>query len=386
MQDITRRHPLRGQTLLSEVRQGLVDMEAMFALLETPSRVRDGPDARLLQLPSPLSANVVPTVAVDTTCASAAHDDSSRPCEVQMSVRDTSPLHVQGAGTSPAIEFRNVSFSYAPGRRILDSVSFRVPVGTTCAVVGPSGCGKSTLIRLLFRFFDVDRSVDDNSNVAPGGSGVFVYGQDVRTLTLSSLRGAIGVVPQDPVLFNDTLRANIRYGRLDASDAEVEAAATAASLGPAIAGFPSGYDTLVGERGLKLSGGEKQRVAIARLLLKSPIIAAFDEATSALDTGTEAAILAALGSGGSGSVRHPSSSNGSPPVPRTTLVIAHRLSTVRNADNIVVLAVGGKVAEEGTHEELVGRPGGLYARMWSAQARAAKSLPPPMAQPLHGPP
>jgi ABC-type multidrug transport system fused ATPase/permease subunit len=358
-----------------EVRQGLVDMEAMFGLLETAPRIRDAPEgAAPLALPPALiaaaEARAEGTAAAATGAAVSSHGIGTPAAPLFVPLETTAPL-------PPAIEFRDVRFSYVPGRRILDGVSFSVPAGTTTAVVGPSGCGKSTLIRLLFRFFDVDAEASAEGSSSGGSGGGRVFGQDVRHVTLGSLRAAVGVVPQDPVLFNDSLRFNIRYGRLSASDEEVEAAAAAAALAPSVAGFPAGYDTLVGERGLKLSGGEKQRVAIARVLLKAAPIVAFDEATSALDTGTEAAVLsslrASLGSGaaaGSPPPTDPAVPSLPPPLGRTALVIAHRLSTVRGADNIVVLD-RGRVVEAGSHEQLLAARG-LYARMWDAQARAAE--------------
>ena len=245
------------------------------------------------------------------------------------------------AVTRGHIAFDAVSFAYDPRRPILGELSFDVMPGQTVAIVGPSGAGKSTLARLLFRFYDVS------------GGAIRIDGQDVRDVTQSSLRQAIGVVPQDTVLFNDTLRYNIAYGRPGASDAEIEAAAHAARLHDLILALPDGYESMVGERGLKLSGGEKQRVAIARVILKRPYILVFDEATSALDTHTEREIQASLSELAA---------------ERTTLVIAHRLSTIVEADEILVLA-GGRVAERGRHEALLARDG-LYAAMWRRQRRA----------------
>lgn len=242
------------------------------------------------------------------------------------------------------IEFRDVSFGYSPERTILKNLSFTAMPGQTVAFVGPTGAGKSTVIRLLFRFYDVQRGE------------ILIDGQNVKRLTQSSVRGQIGVVPQDTVLFNDTIRYNIRYARPDASDHEVEAAATHADMHEKILGFPDGYDTKVGERGLKLSGGEKQRVAIARTLLKAPRIVLLDEATSALDTRTERNIQNAL----SAVCRD-----------RTTIVVAHRLSTVTNADCIHVLKEG-EVVERGTHDELLA-VGGEYAAMWHQQSTAGNN-------------
>ncbi|MBV8888755.1 MAG: ABC transporter ATP-binding protein/permease [Alphaproteobacteria bacterium] len=240
-----------------------------------------------------------------------------------------------------AVAFRHVDFRYDPRRRILENVDFRVAPGATIAIVGPSGAGKSTIARLLFRFFDVD------------AGAIEIDGQDIRGVTQDSLRRAIGVVPQDTVLFNDTILYNIAYGRPGASRAEIEQAARLARIHDFIAALPDGYQTMVGERGLKLSGGEKQRVAIARVILKAPEILVFDEATSALDTKTEREIQASLAEVAAG---------------RTTIVIAHRLSTVVDADEILVLEAG-HIVERGRHRELLLRAG-AYAAMWSRQQEA----------------
>jgi len=239
------------------------------------------------------------------------------------------------------IVFDHVNFSYDKERPILRDLSFRVPSGKTVAIVGPSGAGKSTISRLLFRFYDV------------ASGRILVDGQDIAGLTQKTLRAAIGMVPQDTVLFNDTVRYNIRYGRPDASDAEVEDAARLAQVHSFVMTLPKTYETMVGERGLKLSGGEKQRVSIARTILKSPPILILDEATSALDSMTEREIQLAL---------QQVSRN------RTTLVIAHRLTTVVDADEIIVLD-HGTIAERGTHDELLSKRG-LYASMWNRQREA----------------
>jgi ATP-binding cassette subfamily B protein len=239
------------------------------------------------------------------------------------------------------IVFDRVSFRYDPRRPILEEVSFRVPPGGTLAIVGPSGSGKSTIARLLFRFYDVDEGA------------IRIDGEDIRDVTQTSLRRAIGVVPQDTVLFNDTVFYNIAYGRPGAAREEVEAAARLARIHDFVAHLPDGYRSMVGERGLKLSGGEKQRVAIARVILKGPRILVFDEATSALDTKTERLIQASLDEVAAA---------------RTTLMIAHRLSTVVGADEILVLE-HGRVVERGNHASLLAR-GGVYAQMWARQQEA----------------
>ncbi|MBO1038800.1 ABCB family ABC transporter ATP-binding protein/permease [Brucella pituitosa] len=276
-----------------EIRQGLTDIEQMFDLLDVQQEVQDKPDAR--------------------------------------------PLNVDKA----AIRFDDVHFAYDSNRPILKGISFEVPAGKTVAIVGPSGAGKSTISRLLFRFYDVQ------------SGSVTIDGQDVRDVTQESLRKVIGMVPQDTVLFNDTIAYNIRYGRTDATDEEVEKAAEMAQISGFIKHLPDGYQAMVGERGLKLSGGEKQRVAIARTILKAPPILILDEATSALDTATEQEIQSALDIVSRG---------------RTTLVIAHRLSTVIGADEIIVLK-DGLIAERGTHRALL-KQDGLYASMWNRQREA----------------
>jgi ABC-type transport system involved in Fe-S cluster assembly fused permease/ATPase subunit len=246
--------------------------------------------------------------------------------------------------TSGSVRFEDVRFSYDPERPILKGLSFEVPAGKTVAIVGPSGAGKSTISRLLFRLYDIS------------GGKILIDGQDIRNVTQSSLRASIGMVPQDTVLFNDSIRYNIRYGRWDASDAEVEQAAQLAQIDDFIRMSPKGYETQVGERGLKLSGGEKQRVAIARTILKGPPILVLDEATSALDSHTEQEIQDAL---------ERVSRN------RTSLVIAHRLSTIVGADEIIVLDQG-RIAERGTHSQLLAT-GGLYASMWNRQREAQEA-------------
>jgi ATP-binding cassette subfamily B protein len=276
-----------------EIKQAVIDIEKMFNVLSRDPEIKDAPDA--------------------------------------------SPLVVTAGG----VRFEDVRFAYEAERPILDGLTFEVPAGKTVAIVGPSGAGKSTISRLLFRLYDVS------------GGRILVDGQDIRMVTQDSLRAAIGMVPQDTVLFNDTIRYNIRYGRWDASDADIEEAARLAQIDSLIRMAPKGYETQVGERGLKLSGGEKQRVAIARTVLKAPPILVLDEATSALDSHTEHEIQGALDR---------VSRN------RTSLVIAHRLSTIVAADEIIVLDQG-RIVERGTHAQLLAS-GGLYASMWNRQREA----------------
>jgi len=280
--------------LYREIKQSLTDLDRMFTLLEKEREVADAPHAQTLQLSGP-----------------------------------------------PTVKFESVVFAYETDRPILHGISFEIPAGKTVAVVGPSGSGKSTLARLLFRFYDV------------GAGAITLDGQDIRRVTQSSVRRAMGIVPQDTVLFNDTVRYNIAYGRTDATEDEVIQAARAAHIHDFIAATPKGYDTMVGERGLKLSGGEKQRVAIARTLLKNPPMVIFDEATSALDSANERAIQAELQSAAQN---------------KTTLVIAHRLSTVVDAHEILVMEAGC-IVERGAHAALLAL-NGRYAQMWALQQQS----------------
>ncbi|WP_342358396.1 ABC transporter ATP-binding protein/permease [Terrarubrum flagellatum] len=283
-------------TLYREIKQASLDIEEMFTLLARGPEIQDKPGAPDLKV------------------------------------------------SEAAVRFENVHFAYVPERPILKGVSFEVPSGKTIAIVGPSGAGKSTISRLLFRFYE------------PQGGRITIDGQDIREVTQVSLRSAIGMVPQDTVLFNDSIRYNVRYGRWDATDAEVEEAARLAQIDGFIRSLPEGYETSVGERGLKLSGGEKQRVAIARTILKGPPILVLDEATSALDTFTEREIQTALDRVSKG---------------RTTVVIAHRLSTVINADEIIVLDQG-VIVERGSHAQLLALDG-AYAALWNRQRQVAEA-------------
>ncbi|MES2938796.1 MAG: ABC transporter ATP-binding protein/permease [Pseudomonadota bacterium] len=296
--------------LYREIKQSLTDLDKMFVLMEREREIADKPNAPDLVFP-PLP-----------------------------------PGEGRGEGLDATVRFEHVNFAYEPARQILHDVSFEIPAGKTVAVVGPSGSGKSTLARLLYRFYDV--GIPGKPTVPPGR--ITIAGQDLREVTQSSVRQAIGIVPQDTVLFNDTVEYNIAYGRPGSGRAEVEEAARAARIHGFIESTPKGYQTMVGERGLKLSGGEKQRVAIARTLLKNPPILIFDEATSALDSANERAIQAEL----KGVAQH-----------KTTLVIAHRLSTVVDAHEILVMDVG-RVIERGTHQQLLAK-GGRYADMWALQ-------------------
>ena len=281
-----------------EIKQSLTDLDKMFTLMDREREVADAPGAQPLVL-----------VLGDTQ-----------------------------ASLAPTVRFEDVHFAYDPARPILQGIDFEIPAGKTVAVVGPSGSGKSTLARLLFRFYDIQQGQ------------ITIAGQEIRSVTQASVRQAIGIVPQDTVLFNDTVQYNIAYGRPGASRAEVEDAARAARIHDFIASTPKGYETTVGERGLKLSGGEKQRVAIARTLLKNPPILIFDEATSALDSANERAIQSELQS-----VAHN----------KTALVIAHRLSTVVDAHEILVMEAG-RIIERGTHSQLLAL-GTRYASMWALQ-------------------
>ena len=351
-----------------EIRHALADMEKMFSLLHEHREIADAPDAQALSVgkaevrprhgaAEPTGAGVAASHLLPQSAGYASNVSEVRPRHgaaeptgvgansfaLTGDGRMNSPLH---ASNVSEVRFEQVCFGYAPDRQILFDVSFAIPEGHTVAVVGSSGAGKSTLSRLLFRFYDVQQG------------NILVNGQDIRSVTQSSLRAAIGIVPQDTVLFNDTIYYNIAYGRPDATREEIVAAAQAAHIHQFIESLPLGYKSMVGERGLKLSGGEKQRVAIARAILKNPAILIFDEATSALDSKAEKAIQAEL---------RTIAQN------RTTLVIAHRLSTVVDADQILVMDKG-RIVERGSHRELL-TMNKLYAQMWNLQKQEEQSLP-----------
>ncbi len=300
--------------LYREIKQSLTDLEKMFTLMEREREIADVPGALPLAL------------------------DEVRHCGPGGCHCGSDPQSMSRGQGNASVTFKNVSFAYDPARPILHDISFEIPAGKTVAVVGPSGSGKSTLARLMFRFYDVQQGQ------------ILIAGQDIKQVTQASVRHAIGIVPQDTVLFNDTVEYNIAYGQPGASRAQVEEAARAAHIHSFISATPKGYDTMVGERGLKLSGGEKQRVAIARTLLKNPPVLIFDEATSALDSANERAIQAELQSVAQN---------------KTTLVIAHRLSTVVDAHEILVMEAG-RIIERGSHAELLAA-GGRYAEMWALQ-------------------
>ena len=308
-----------------EIKQSLTDLDKMFTLLEREREIADEVGAQNLQITQNEDGN---TNLANVFIASTATDN----------IANLDAKSIQPTAFSPEISFQNVHFAYEPSRPILHGISFAVPAGKTVAVVGPSGAGKSTLARLLFRFYDVQSGT------------IAIAGQDIKTVTQASVRLAIGIVPQDTVLFNDTVAYNIAYGRPGATQSQVEEAARSARIHDFIAATPLGYKTMVGERGLKLSGGEKQRVAIARTLLKNPPILIFDEATSALDSANERAIQAELQSVAKN---------------KTTLVIAHRLSTVVDAHEILVMDAG-HIVERGNHAQLLAL-NGVYAQMWALQ-------------------
>ena len=314
-----------------EIKQSLTDLDKMFTLMEKEREVADAPNAMALQLSAKtteIAQNALKTTNLEVKTAVAgvfiAYAAINKVASNDME--------------SPEISFQNVHFAYEASRPILHGISFTVPAGKTVAVVGPSGAGKSTLARLLYRFYDIQQG------------SITIAGQNIKAVTQASVRQAIGIVPQDTVLFNDTVAYNIAYGRPGASQDEVVAAAKSARIHDFIHKTPKGYETMVGERGLKLSGGEKQRVAIARTLLKNPPILIFDEATSALDSANERAIQAELQNVAQN---------------KTTLVIAHRLSTVVDAHEILVMEAG-KIIERGSHLQLLERQG-VYARMWALQ-------------------
>ena len=307
--------------LYREIKQSLTDLDKMFTLMEREREIADLPGALPLALGEVRSSG-------PGGCHGGPQD-----CHCGLDPQSMSP----GQGNA-SVSFNNVSFAYDPARPILHDISFEIPAGKTVAVVGPSGSGKSTLARLMFRFYDVQQGQ------------ILIAGQDIKQVTQASVRQAIGIVPQDTVLFNDTVEYNIAYGQPGATHEQVVDAASSAHIHSFISATPKGYDTMVGERGLKLSGGEKQRVAIARTLLKNPPVLIFDEATSALDSANERAIQAELQSVAQN---------------KTTLVIAHRLSTVVDAHEILVMEAG-RIIERGSHVELLAAAG-RYAEMWALQ-------------------
>ena len=319
-----------------EIKQSLTDLEKMFTLMEREREIADEPGAKDLVFASlPLARSQSSGVLLPLTLGEDRGEDL--------------PALETAQSLDATVRFENVSFAYEPSRPILHNVSFEIPPGKTVAVVGSSGAGKSTLARLLYRFYDV-------SNPQEGGR-ITIAGQDIKQVTQSSVRRAIGIVPQDTVLFNDTVEYNIAYGNPGATHEEVEEAAKAARIHGFIASTPLGYQTMVGERGLKLSGGEKQRVAIARTLLKNPPVVIFDEATSALDSANERAIQSELRTAAQN---------------KTTLVIAHRLSTVVDAHEILVMDAG-RIVERGHHAELLAA-NGRYADMWAMQQQAGERV------------
>jgi ATP-binding cassette, subfamily B, heavy metal transporter len=334
--------------LYREIKQSLTDLDKMFVLMEKEREVADKPGAQPLALLPAVADKARVFLPPPSGEGGGGGNDFHPPSADAGTIFPPLPLGAGGGEGSSrqldtTIRFESVSFSYEPARQILHHVSFEIPAGKTVAVVGPSGSGKSTLARLLYRFYDVQQG------------RITIAGQDIREVTQTSVRQAIGIVPQDTVLFNDTIEYNIAYGKPGASRAEVEEAARAARIHSFIESTPKGYGTMVGERGLKLSGGEKQRVAIARTLLKNPPIMIFDEATSALDSANERAIQAEL----KGVAQN-----------KTTLLIAHRLSTVIDAHEILVMEAG-RIIERGTHNALLAQ-GGRYAEMWALQQQSSE--------------
>ena len=342
-----------------EIKQSLTDLEKMFNLMEREREIADTPGALPLIFPPArrLMAEVEGTTSPhpnplpkgEGTIQADLSDFSLLPRPLGENGGEGFPAYESAAAIDATVRFENVSFAYEPARPILKNISFEIPSGKTVAVVGSSGAGKSTLARLLFRFYDVSNPQD--------GGRITIAGQDIKHVTQASVRQAIGIVPQDTVLFNDTVEYNIAYGKSGATHDEVEQAARAARIHGFIASTPLGYQTMVGERGLKLSGGEKQRVAIARTLLKNPPVVIFDEATSALDSANERAIQSELRTAAQN---------------KTTLVIAHRLSTVVDAHEILVMDAG-RIVERGHHAELLAA-NGRYADMWAMQQQASERV------------